>query len=221
MTGTIRKATILVAFGLLAAGTAMAGIPSPAHCTTPNWLDVVGTNGSVADPLGAFQVVVHDVSDLPIAGSTVTVDFAAATDIRLCTDIKPVGQTNTCNQASAITNISGVATFTIAGAAKDIGGLNYGGVLNSIVVYADGITIGHMSAAVFDLNGAAGSPGLSSLDGSALSTDNGLYGGVGNALYKARCDYTHDGFQSSLDASYMSTRRGLGTSAVGCGTYCP
>jgi len=198
----------------------MAGIPNPANCTFGPWIDVVGTNGAAADPYGTYTVTVHDVGDLPIAGSTVTLNFVLATDIRLCTDYDAAPQVNTCNIATTVTNVSGVATFIVAGGAMDPGGLSTGPGAGAVEVRADGYLLGNISAACFDLNGAVGGPGVTSLDASVFSTDNGLFGGAGNPLYQARCDFAHDGQISSLDASYASTLRGYGTSAVGC-TYCP
>jgi hypothetical protein len=232
MTGVTRKAALLVALGLVVASAALAGVPSAATSIITKtlvplapitFIDVVGQNG-VVDPFGKFYVIVKDIGGNLLAGRLVTVDFINATDIRLLTTQVPAGQTNTCNKASVISDINGVAQFTIGGGAKDFGGLNTvtDGVLNSIVVAADGFVIGYVAAAVYDLNGAlGGGAGVSSTDGSILSTDNGVFGGPGNPLYKARCDYNHDGFQSSLDGSLMSTLRGFGSSAGAGGTYCP
>jgi hypothetical protein len=230
MTGMIRKATLLVAVGLVAASAAMAGVPSPANSvisksltlplTATQYIDVVGTNGAVADPFGSFYVTVRDIGNNVLPGLPVTVNFVNASDIRLCTTLVPAGQTNACNIATVVTNALGQAKFTIAGAARNSGGLLTGGGALAVVVAADGFVLGNVTAAVYDLNGAVGSPGLTSLDASAFSVDNGLFGGAGNPAYKGRCDYTHDGMISSLDASYASVLRGLGTSALG-GTYCP
>jgi hypothetical protein len=220
MTGMIRKATLLVALGLVAASAALAGIPSPANCTFASFIDVVATNGTVADPFGTYTVTVRDIANNACPGSIVTLNFSGASDIRLCTDFAPAGQVNTCNVATVTTNGSGVATFIVVGAAKDPGGLVTGAGLGGMTVRADGYVLGTVTAAAYDLNGAIGSPGLTSLDASAFSTSNGVFGGVGNPAYKGRCDYSHDGAITSLDASLMSTLRGIGGSAVGC-TYCP
>jgi hypothetical protein len=199
----------------------MAGIPNPANCSFGSWIDVVATNGTSADAYGTYSVTVHDISDLPIAGSTVTLNFAVASEIRLCTDFEPAGQVNTCNIATKLTNASGVATFIVCGAANDPGGLTAGPGAGGVEVRADSYLLGTISAACFDLNGRlSGGAGVSSADASIFSTDNGLFGGVGNPAYKARCDFSHDGAITSTDASYASTLRGYGTSAVGC-TYCP
>jgi len=220
MTGTIRKATILVAFGLLAATTAMAGIPNPANCSWGEWIDVMGTDGVSADAYGTYAVTVHDVYDLPILGSTVTLNFAGSSDIRLCTDVAPVGQVNTCNVATALTNASGVATFVVAGAAINSGGLVTGGGFGGMEVRADGYYLGVVTASAFDQNGAIGLPGVTGADLSAWLTDAGLFDGLGNPNYKGRSDYNHDSQISGSDLSTFLTVMGLGNSALG-GTYCP
>jgi hypothetical protein len=221
MTGTIRKATILVAFGLLAASTAMAGIPNPANCTWGEWINVVGNLDGTPDPIGAYTVVVHDVYDLPILGSTVTINFAGASDLRLCTDVAPEGQTNTCNVATAITNSSGEATFIVCGGAMTQGGLLTGGAIGAVEVRADGYYLGVISACAYDLNGAlTGGGGVTGADDAAWQGDMGLFGGAENPDYKCRNDYTQNGEQTGADRSAWQSLMGLGTSAFGC-TYCP
>ena len=221
MTGMIRKATLLVALGLLAATTAMAGIPSPGNCVFLPFIDVMGTDGTDADPFGTYTVTVKDIGDFAIEGSVVTLNFAAAFDIRICTDFVPVGQTNTCNIAQAITDASGVATFIVAGAANNTGGADGVG-LDGVEVRADGYLLGTITAAAYDQNGRTGIgfAGVSGSDESALRTDVGLFGGVGNELYKGRGDLNHDGEISGADVSKHQTLSGYGTSVAGC-EYCP
>ncbi|HTO91529.1 MAG TPA: hypothetical protein VMJ70_10400, partial [Candidatus Sulfotelmatobacter sp.] len=66
MTGLVRKATFLVACGVLVASAAMASVPSPANSTVPTCINLVGTNGTSADPAGAFTVTVKDLANVPI-----------------------------------------------------------------------------------------------------------------------------------------------------------
>jgi len=216
----IRKATLLVAFGLLVASAAMAGVPSPANCHFNAFIDVVATNGTTIDPFGTYTVEVNDAGDLPIEGSVVTINFAGATDIRLCTDFVPDGQTNYCNYVSAVTNASGIATFIVAGAANNSGG-SAGGYFDDVVVRADSYLLGTITATCYDQNGRIpGGEGVTGTDASMLSTDLGVFGGVDNAGYKGRDDYSHEGWLTGVDASFFSTLSGYGTSSVGC-TYCP
>jgi hypothetical protein len=113
-----------------------------------------------------------------------------------------------------------VATFIVAGAAKNTGGLATGAGLGGMTVRADGYLLGTVTAAVYDQNGAVGGPGVTGGDISAWLTDSGLFGGAGNPAYKGRSDYTHDGNITGSDLSFLLTLSGYGTSAVGC-TYCP
>jgi hypothetical protein len=221
MTGMIRKATLLVALGLVAASAAMAGIPSPANCTFASFIDVVATNGVVADPYGTYTVTVKDVANNACPGSIVTLNFLGSSDIRLATDFAPAGQVNTCNVATVTTNGSGVATFIVVGAAKNNGGLVTGGGAGGMTVRADGYVLGTVTAAVYDQNGANNvNKGVDVTDLSAWLTDSGLFGGLGNPGYKGRSDYNHNGQIDVVDLSYWLTLSGSGTSAVG-GTYCP
>jgi len=223
MTGVIRKAALLVALGLVVATGAMAGIPNADNCTVPAWIDVVGNLGGVPDPFGTYTVVVNDVGGFPVPNSVVTIDFAGATDIRLCTDVAPDGQVNTCNIATVTADGSGVATFIVCGGALNGSGLATGGVCGSVVVRADGYLIGNISAAVYDENGAvSGGAGVTGGDDSAWQSDMGLYGGLAacDPLFKARSDFTHEGEITGADRSYWQTRMGAGSSAEGC-TYCP
>jgi hypothetical protein len=217
----IRKATVLVALGLVAASAAMAGIPSPANCVFGDWINVVGNLGGTPDPVGAYTVTVNDVGNFPVIGSTVTINFVGATDIRLCTDVAPVGQTNTCNVATAITNGSGVASFIVCGGAMTQGGLMTGGAIGAVEVRADGYLLGVISACAYDLNGAlAGGGGVTGADDAAWQGDMGMLGGAGNPDYKCRNDFTQNGEQTGADRSAWQTLMGLGSSAFGC-TYCP
>jgi len=216
----IRKATLLVALGLVVASAAMAGVPSPANCHFNPFIDVMGTNGAVVDPFGTYTVTVHDAGDLPCPGSVVTINFALATDIRLCTDFVPVGQTNYCNYASAIADINGVATFIIGGAANNSGG-SAGAYFDAVEVRADSYLLGNITGTAYDQNGRIpGGEGVTGTDASMLATDLGVFGGVDNPGYKGRDDYSHEGWLTGVDASFFSTLSGYGTSAVGC-TYCP
>ena len=83
MTGVIRKATILVALGLVAATSAMAGVPSPANCTIPSFVDLVSCSGAGALPPAAkykATIIIRDLGNFPVANVSVSVRF--------CTDAK-------------------------------------------------------------------------------------------------------------------------------------
>jgi membrane-associated protease RseP (regulator of RpoE activity) len=66
MTGSVRKATLLVVLGLVAvAAVAAAGIPDPAQSLKPTYIDLMGCKAGVPDPYGAFTVTVNALNDVP------------------------------------------------------------------------------------------------------------------------------------------------------------
>lgn len=200
MTGMIRKATLLVAVGLVAASAAMAGIPSAANCTVPAFVKVVGTNG-VVDPLGLGTVTVRDLGNLPIAGSVVTLDFVNCTDMATCSG----------GVVSATTNGSGVATFTATGGGLHTGGVFAGPGVGCVVIRADGYLLGTATANVYDLNGRlAGGDGVAITDLPLFMAD------WGSGVYQGRSDFNQNGSVQITDLPYWMSAWGLGGSALGC-----
>jgi len=222
MTGMIRKATLLVALGLVAASTAMAGIPDAAHCTVPTWVEVVGTNAGVPDPRGTFTVTVRDIGNIPISGSVVTLNFTACTDMKLCS-----GAGVTCPFAlvSATTLGSGVATFTVIGGGLHPGGVFAGPSTACCEIRADGYLLGSASVNVYDLNGARGTPGSNGCTIADLPLWMADWAG-GSGPYKCRSDYDHNTVPfpaiSIADLPYWMQIWGPSGSVSGCMTsYCP
>jgi hypothetical protein len=117
----------LVLSSTLWAPLAVAGIPSPANSTAPNCLDLC--------PAGdmPYTVVVRDITNAPIANSTVVIDFCQCPGVHLCPAMP--GDTYTivggC-QVTAVTNAAGTVVFPIRG-----GGLCTSGAR----VFADGILL--------------------------------------------------------------------------------
>lgn len=160
MTGLVRKATLLTVCGLVVAGAAMAGVPSPSNSTkSSNCIRYVGSKVGVADPAGTFTVTVRDLVPNVIANSQVVIDFSAC------------GDTHAANQASqqvslnltvdgvnktvrALTNGSGVATFSI------VGGVTASrtpvAASNCAKIFADGVLLSNVSVNAFDQDGVAG-----------------------------------------------------------------
>lgn len=219
MTGVIRKATILVALGLVAASAAMAGIPDAAHCTVPTFVKVVGTNVGTPDVRGQFTVTVRDIGNIPVSGSVVTLNFVSCTDMKLCNGVSGA----TCGPAivSATTNASGVATFIVVGGGLHPGGTFAGLTTPCIEIRASGYIIGSAYAQVYDLNGARGVAGTNG----CLITDLPLWladwaGGAGT--YKARSDYNGNLAVAITDLPLWLGVWGPAGSVSGCSaTYCP
>jgi hypothetical protein len=217
MTGMIRKATLLVALGLVAATTAMAGIPSPANCTIPAFIKVVGSATGVPDPRGTFTVTVRDIGNIAVVGSVVTLDFSACTDMVLCS-----GASVTCTAPARVTgttNASGVATFTVVGGGLHPGGVFAGPGAGCVTLRADGYVLGTATAVVYDLNGAtvgAGKNGVAITDLPLFLAD------WGSTIYRGRSDFNQNGSLSITDLPVWLQLWGGNGSVSGCSTtYCP
>ncbi len=217
MTGVIRKATVFVALGLVAASAAMAGIPSAANCTVPAFIKVVGTKVGVPDPRGTFSITVRDIGNFPVVGSNVVLNFAACTDTRLCS-----GTNVTCAapaRVTGITNGSGVVTFTVVGGGLHPGGVFAGAAAGCVTILADSYVIGNATANVYDLNGALGG----AKNGVAV-TDMPLFlaDWAGSATYRGRSDFNQNGAIAITDLPIWLQCWGSGNSVTGCTTtYCP
>lgn len=165
MTGTIQKATLLVACGLFIASIAAAGVPSPTNSTMNTRINLVGYNAAATDPNNAadsvatgakFTVTVRDLANNAIAGSNVVIDFSAAnTDFQVATTQPYHSEVVTCatNQVSNFSNASGVVTFVVVGGNRATGAVH---APNSGKVYADGVLLGNIGIGVYDRDGANG-----------------------------------------------------------------
>jgi len=217
MTGVIRKATILVALGLVAASAAMAGIPDAAHCTVPTYIKVVGTNAGTPDTRGTFTITVRDIGNIPVSGSVVTLNFNACSDMKLCNGVS--GASCAPSFVTATTNASGVATFTVVGGglAGSVAGLSTA----CVEIRASGYLLGNAYANVYDLNGAVAGAGKNGV----LISDMPLWSidwAGGSGSYKARADYNQNGAVGINDLPIWAVLWGANGSVSGCSaTYCP
>src|SRR5258708_26479918 len=82
----LHKAMLCIAGGLLIASAAMAGVPSPATSTIPVTLTMGGSSAGSPDPVSSFTVTVRDLTNNPISGASVVIDFSACQDLRICCD---------------------------------------------------------------------------------------------------------------------------------------
>jgi hypothetical protein len=188
MTGVIRKATFLVALGLVAAVmVATAGVPSPGNCTFPTYIDLSSCDGSGnVNPAAnfPFQVTIRDIGNFPVVNQLVAVGFAAKADVK-CYGAFPGWVSNQCAEAIAVTDVNGVANFrSIPGAGYNttgnylVGATTYTGE-NAATFYAGncgGAVLGTAHVCVFDENGvalpvAAGNPTITATDLSAWGAD--------------------------------------------------
>ena len=209
MTGLVRKATLFAACGLLMVGTAFASVPSPGNSTVPCGIWLVGHDGTTGagnpktDCLGLFTVVVNDGNNVPIANSTVVIDFA-----QCCNDIV-IAQVQNGNPACAVgpltvdcatktvralTDATGTVLFTIAGASKNsVPTPGDGQPAACARIFADGTLLGTAQVATYDLDGGiAGGEGISGADLAVWFADFFLYGPTApHGPYHARADYDY------------------------------
>lgn len=216
MTGLVRKASLLVVLGLLVtAAVAGAGIPDPAQSIVPTFIDLVGCKAGVADPYGAFAVTVNDAAGNPVQGCEVDVVFAS--DLKVYNAM--TGLTVDCGARSvtAVSDATGIASFTITGATINTNGVVAGSGLNGATIYACEIALGQATVCVFDQSGAVSGLGVSAID---LSGWVGDFAKLGTQGYKGRSDYDHNGTISAIDLAFWVKVFALGNSAAGCGTLC-
>jgi hypothetical protein len=216
MTGLVRKAMLLAACGLFVAGVAAANVPDPTQSDCPTGcIYVVGSNGTVADPIGTFCVVVRNSNGVPINGALVQIDFSAC-DVVLCPDQLDPDATVDCNFQSVFktTPANGTVCFSIMGKSK--GGLGCGGAApNCVKILAEGVVLCTVNAPTFDLNNDGGGVGVGGTDLSAWL--DAFFCGTS----PLRADYTCDGSVGGDDLSAWLTEYFTGNSAVNCDPKCP
>jgi len=214
MTGLVRKAT-LTACGMLVAASAFAGVPSPGNSDlpAPAFFTVVGHATGVPDALGTFSIVIRDLANNPINSSSVVLDFSAASDLVPASDQLDGGASTVNCVAKTVrkfTDVTGTVTFTVVGASNNAGA-SAGAGLDGVKVYADGVLIGTLTAAVFDQDGLSGA-GANDL--AVWLSDAGSLG------YFGRSDYDYSGDLGANDLSVWLTAAGaLGSTESG--TLCP
>lgn len=213
MTGLVRKATLLTACGLLVAAAAMANVPCPSCSTVPGCISLVGSAAGIPDSLtGKFCVVVRDLANNPLNGSSVTIDLSNAGDLHLCSDQLNVNYIINCAAKTVrqFTDVTGTVCFTL------LGGSNGSGNATSLGgggrIFADGVLIGSPGVSAFDLDGASG---VGANDLSAFLTD------LGSGSAFERSDYDCSNSVGANDLSILLTVLGNGASSTSCTGTCP
>ena len=129
MTGLVRKTTLFTVCGLVVAGAAMAGVPSPANSQAPcvilmdfpNSQNSVGVNPAICS-VPSLKVVVRDALNNPVSGSDVVLDFTACvgwgSNIELASTQPDLAVTTSCGGKTVLktTNALGEVCFTVIGA---------------------------------------------------------------------------------------------------------
>lgn len=168
---------------------AHADLPPGNNSTIPSMIRLVGADPlGHPDPWGVFTVTVRDFANAPVVGSSVIVDFTAATDVALCgvqgpgTSLGPLG-------AMGVTGADGGVTMTLLG--HGIAGAPVTSP-SAVKIYADGVFLGSVRVAAFDLDGAGGVNG---------ADESRWLGDYVTGTYMPRCDYDGTGFLGGSDLS--------------------
>ena len=178
----------------------------------------MGTVSGSPSPTGQFQILVRDGNGAPVSGAVVSIDFSECLpSVVLCSDSP--GSTVDCGAhvVTEVANDVGEATFTIVGAAQGFRiPTRSGPALGCGRVRADGVDIGRVLVAVFDLNGAETANGMEVTDLRYwIST-------FGTGYYLQILDLNANGLVDIADFSSMLNELGRGFSSWGCHTvYCP
>ncbi len=181
MTGLVRKATMLVACGvLLGATVAMAGVPSPGNSPLPPHFNLVGFNsvtlladsGAVSNnTLARLTFTVRDLATNPVVGSTVVVDFSgcivgapSSKDLTLSNAQHWLGANGTplsvncaTKRVTGFTDGNGRITMVIEGGGYVSGsppGMPTAHLAGCAKIYADNVLLGSIGVGMYNLDGA-------------------------------------------------------------------
>ena len=168
MTGMVRKALLIAAGFAVVASVASAGVPDPRFSTIDP--AAVGTNSGTATPQASatpgFDVIVRDVSNAPLAGVTVTLNYAVS-GMKVY-QTQNAGTTVNCpaKSISRVTNGAGQVTF-----GPRTGKFNNA---NTVEVSANGVVLGNVKGRSTDIDGIGGQTALGdfALFSSAFGTVN-------------------------------------------------
>lgn len=204
------------ALALALAGPAVvahAGIPSPATSTVPAHIVLVGQSVSGADSaLGRFTVICRHLSGDPWAEGPVWVDCSGCPDCRV-SSAPMTGQTRAASCPGSSGGITpqadGSVTFTLTG-----GSTGHPGTAGPATarIIADGVLLGTVPIAIYDLDSAGG----------VGASDLGLWlADFGSGQYIGRDDYDFDGTLGADDLSLWLSAFGAGGSALSGMAICP
>ena len=203
--------TVFVALALAAPDRAVA--TPPANSTVPNSISLVGSLGSVPESgLGAFEVVVRDLANNPVAGAVVTVDLSSCVDLVLCAEQLDPSVTVDCTgkRVNGTTDAAGRVVFTLLGGSNGAGNaitLSGGGR-----IYANGILLGAPTVGAYDLDGVNG---LGANDVTAFLTD------FASGQNYGRSDYDGTGVLGAQDFAMWLTAFARQTQLTSCSSACP
>jgi hypothetical protein len=210
---TVRVVATIVT--LISASTTSASPPSPWNSTAPPFVALVGISNGVVDPLGEFVVVVRGLSNNPLPGRIVEIDFSGCAGVTLGGPASQTfpGVTTDCTGhiISALSDANGIARFRIAGGGG-AGGSSDGPAPDCVHVRAARVLLlTTPSVQIFDLDGFNG---VKANDLSLWLADFAR-----GAPYLSRSDYDGNGRVGINDLSVWLNVFGAGgsvTSAITC-----
>jgi hypothetical protein len=207
---------LLAAIGISIAGLApiASAQPAPATSIVPPCIVLVGSNGVVADPLGAFTVIVNTAAGVPIPGCLVTVSFLGCAYAGICPgqlDPAIVAVGCAAKSVSGVTNAAGACTIRVMGMATPLPCPFDPPGCATVTATAPGfaaVVIGATSVAAFDLDGGAGMTA-----GDLSQWLAGFFCGSNSV----RFDYDCDGSVGGGDLSAWLSAFFAGGSVLNCG----
>jgi len=182
------------------------------NSTTPLCISLVGSTGGIADAGGAFEVVVRDLANNPVAGASVVIDLSGAPDLAICADQLDPAAIVDCVQKTVRKTAAadGSVHFTVLGGSN--GGGNAVALLGAGKIYANGTLIQSPTVSAFDLDGSGG------VGANDLSV---WFGDFGSGQPYGRSDYDCSGNVGANDLSMWLGAFGSGTMVESCATRCP
>jgi len=148
----VRKALLIAAGFAVVASVASAGVPDPRFST----IDAVVVGNVSGTAMGGapagFDVTVRDVSNAPLAGVTVSLNFSTSGMKVIST--QNAGTTVNCpaKSISRVTNGAGAVNF-----ASRVAKFNNA---NTVEVSANGVVLGNVKGRSTDIDGSDGKTGL-------------------------------------------------------------
>ena len=192
-------AVALVVASAFAPAAVPAAQPDPAHSQVPPVIVLVGKLGSAPDPTGYFQVIVRDALNVPIAGTSVVIEFGACPQLAIGSQQTYPGLSVNCGipAVAGSTDANGIARFIVMGGVANrsaLEPLGPCGLVRASVGSGPPVALGQVSVAAFDQNGVNG------LD----QTDLGLFlNDFTLGLYRQRSDFDGDQSLTTIDLNLM------------------
>lgn len=229
----IRSLLLGVVAALLIAApprAAASGVPDYSQSVVPSAIDVMGVNAAgQPDPAAAFDVVIRDLAQNPIAGAIVAVYLGDCVDLRISEQssglVNPAlaGQVFDCPTRTIrrMTDANGRVRLSVLGAAVNAtGGSAAGAGERCARFFVEGVAIGLATVHIYDQNGGAGGG-----DGVEISDLSRWLVDFGSGVYVGRSDYgmATPGVLSIADLAEWLRRFGAGNSSSGTqgAGFCP